>query len=81
MDGKTNGQKDKWTERQMDRKTNGQKDKWTERQMDRRRNEQKDSRIDRETYIVRKMDTWPDREINVAYKGDSKKLFQQGCDA
>ncbi len=59
MDRKTNGQKDKWTERQMSRKTNeqktnGQKDTWTERQMDRKTTVQKDghtvSGIDRETY-------------------------------
>jgi hypothetical protein len=71
MDRKTNGQKDKRTERQMDRNTNGQKDKWTYRQWDRQRN------IPR----VRKIDTCTERETNVADEGDSKKFLQQGCNA
>jgi hypothetical protein len=35
MDRKVDGQKDRWTERQMDRKTDGQKGRWTNWRRDR----------------------------------------------
>ncbi len=50
FDKQTNGQTDKWTNRQMDKQTNGQTDKWTNRQMDKQTDGLKDKWTNRQTF-------------------------------